>query len=472
VLVEAVGDLAAVLDRANHVVDRRPVDGAFLGVYVGDVVLDELDARREVGLRELVRDVEAERAELAPLLDDSVHEGEREKHRAPGGIRGARDRVQVVLGEPRVRAVEAGADARGRLVGHLDRHVQQADREEGVRLGRDPAAELVVYLLGLGGALLNDRRLELAHHLEAEVAVLEQHPAAHEHALLQQLARRGLLALAHRDGADLLLHLARELVDRIRRVRSRRQDEDGWDELVRLLGERADVERARVGVPLAERVHDVLLHAKQGAVLAQRADEQQLVKVHLDPVVEVRYFHGLGAVLVVPVLPHGVVASDRVRQIAIHGHRARELDDVQPGRVGDPRGRLRLLGVGVERTAADEEHLLLRGGETARDGLDAHREHQRPDVLMAHEEATLHVAGDVEVSEVDDVDDALSGDRRGRRVGERVVKKPEELLERQLVHDVDGRHVDDQKVEQRAARGHRPVLGARDRDALSGRGSV
>ena len=39
--------------------------------------------------------------------------------------------------------------------------------------------------------------------------------------------------------------------------------------------------------------------------------------------------------------------------------------------------------------------------------LDAHREHQRPDVLVAHEEAALHVARHVEVEVLDDVDDAM-----------------------------------------------------------------
>ena len=83
-------------------------------------------------------------------------------------------------------------------------------------------------------------------------------------------------------------------------------------------------------------------------------------------------------------------------------------------------------------------------------------------VLCALEEAALHVARDVEVEVVDDVDDALRGERRGVRVGDRVVEEREELLQRDLVHVVDRRHVDDQEVEQRAARGDGPVLLARN----------
>ena len=206
--IPIVGDLASVLHVAHHVVDRDPVDGAPLGLHHVEVVLHVRDARREVGLRELVQDVEAERAELAPLLHDGVHEGEREEHRLP--LRVA-DRVEHVLVEPRVRVAHAEHDARGRLVRELDRELQQANREVGVGLCSDPQAVGRQHR-ARGGVLELGQRLgplhELAHKRETEVAILEQHPDALADAHLEQLACGRLLSLAHRDALDALLALA------------------------------------------------------------------------------------------------------------------------------------------------------------------------------------------------------------------------------------------------------------------------
>ena len=54
-----------------------------LDVDVVQVVLDELHSRRQVGRVELVRDVPAQRAELAPLLHDGVQERRGVQHRLP-----------------------------------------------------------------------------------------------------------------------------------------------------------------------------------------------------------------------------------------------------------------------------------------------------------------------------------------------------------------------------------------------------
>ena len=77
-------------------------------------------------------------------------------------------------------------------------------------------------LLDLGQR--DDPLLALAHEGEAQVAVLQQHPDALRDALLEQLARGRLLALAHTDAEHRLLALAREVVDLARRVRAGGQD--------------------------------------------------------------------------------------------------------------------------------------------------------------------------------------------------------------------------------------------------------
>ena len=176
----------------------------------------------------------------------------------------------------------------------------------------------------------------------------------------------------------------------------------------------------------------------------------------------------LGRVVVIPRPPLQPVRAQRLAQLRKGGDRAREREAVEPHRVGDPLVRLLLLRVEVERAAGGEQDLHGGGREVAVDELDLHREHQRPDLLVPLEEAALHVASHVEGHVLDDVDDALRRQRRGRRALDRLVEERQELLQRDLVHRVDGRHVDDDKVEQRAARRHGAVLLTRGRDARVG----
>ena len=92
-----------------------------LEVHVVEVVLHELHRRVVVGGVELVRYVPAERAELAPLLNDGVQEGDTEEHGAP--LRHVRD-LEEVLRDVGVRALQTSLDALRRLVRVLDRHLQ------------------------------------------------------------------------------------------------------------------------------------------------------------------------------------------------------------------------------------------------------------------------------------------------------------------------------------------------------------
>ena len=142
------------------------------------MVLNELNGGGEVGLVELVGNVPAERAELAPLLDGGVHEGGAVEHGLPAGDVGD---VEHLLGDRGVGALQAGLDALRRLVGELDGGLEEVDGELGIGLGGDPAAELFVDHFGC-----QDCVQELFQEAETQVTVLQQDPAALCHSLLQQ----------------------------------------------------------------------------------------------------------------------------------------------------------------------------------------------------------------------------------------------------------------------------------------------
>lgn len=71
--------------------------------------------------------------------------------------------------------------------------------------------------------------------------------------------------------------------------------------------------------------------------------------------------------------------------------------------------------------------------------------------MCAEEE---HLVGE----EADDVADAFGGDLRPGRVLHGRIKKPEELPQRRLVHDVHQRHLHNQEVEDAPPGGHWSVL--------------
>jgi len=106
--------------------------------------------KKNTYLIELVGDVPAQRAELASLLDSGVQKGDTVEHWLPAGD--VRD-VEDLLSEQGVGALEAGLDTLWRLVGELERRLEQVDGEVIVRLGGDPAPEGVVDNLGVQDCL-------------------------------------------------------------------------------------------------------------------------------------------------------------------------------------------------------------------------------------------------------------------------------------------------------------------------------
>eukprot|EP01136_Pigoraptor_vietnamica_P000134 Opistho-1_new@25059 len=450
-LVKVVRDAAAVLDLADHVAHRVPRD-ALARVDLVEVVLHKLHAREEVRLVELVGDVPAERAELAALLHRRVEERDRVEHRLP-----ERQVVHVehVLRDPVVRALEARLDALRRLVRELDARLQQADRELRVLLRRDPKAEVLVDLLR------HRQRVEqLVHKVEAEVAVLQQHPAARLHELLHQAPRVHLLALAHRNGARLRLLLLRQRLDCRRRVAAHRQQADHRRARVRLLPHLLEVEDDALREPLAERVANVLARLVHGAVGAPRADEERAAERVERVLVAVGQLRLLRGVLVVPVLPALLVARHLVEDLA-ELRQLTELDNVEPRHVRDPPARLLLHRVHVERSASLDEDLELLQRHAAALDVRLEREEQREEELVDLVQPAARVLEHAEREVVDDVLDALVRDRRRLRARHRLVKQPEELLQRRLVHHVDHAHLDDEEVEDAAARRDRAVLLAR-----------
>ena len=85
------------------------------------MVLDVLHAGVEVGGVELVRDVPAQRSELAPLLDRGVQERHCVQHRLP--LRHVGD-VEEVLRDVRVRPLQPSLDTLRGLHRELDGNLE------------------------------------------------------------------------------------------------------------------------------------------------------------------------------------------------------------------------------------------------------------------------------------------------------------------------------------------------------------
>ena len=81
------------------------------------MVLNELNASREVGLVELIGNVPAQRAKLPPLLYCGVEEGYGIQHGLPLGQVGD---VQLLLGHARIGTLEPRLNSLWRLIGELD----------------------------------------------------------------------------------------------------------------------------------------------------------------------------------------------------------------------------------------------------------------------------------------------------------------------------------------------------------------
>lgn len=97
------------------------------------MVLHKLNAGVVVGGVELIRDVPAQGAKLAALLDDGVQETDTVQHGLP--LRHVGD-VQEILRDACVRPLETGFDALWWLVGELDGNLCQAKASQNLRFSQ------------------------------------------------------------------------------------------------------------------------------------------------------------------------------------------------------------------------------------------------------------------------------------------------------------------------------------------------
>mmetsp|Transcript_42957 Transcript_42957/g.91558 ORF Transcript_42957/g.91558 Transcript_42957/m.91558 type:complete len:279 (+) Transcript_42957:1063-1899(+) len=178
----------------------------------------------QVVLRELVRDIPAQGPEESPFLDHRMEETQAiEKPLEVGRRLALFEEFLVADGVHEVRTDQVGTEALRCFIGDLHTVLQDGDRELLRRIRRQPQPEVRVGLLGI--QLLEDL-VQLRHPGCVEVAILQQDPAPHLHALLHHLFRFGTLPLAQREAVDLLALLCRKHVQRRGWVRARREDED------------------------------------------------------------------------------------------------------------------------------------------------------------------------------------------------------------------------------------------------------
>ena len=90
------------------------------------MVHDKLCAGCEVRSVEFIRDVPSKGSKLATLLEHRVQEGDRIEHGGPGKVVGV---VQGVLGDVRVRPLQARSDPLRWFVCVLQCHLEQPDWE-------------------------------------------------------------------------------------------------------------------------------------------------------------------------------------------------------------------------------------------------------------------------------------------------------------------------------------------------------
>lgn len=86
----------------------------------------ELHGKKEVEIVAFL----TQRSKVPPLLHQSMEEGETEQEFLPDDLfLGAAEEVRISNGVTQVRAQQIGSDSFGRLIGHLQSILQDADRE-------------------------------------------------------------------------------------------------------------------------------------------------------------------------------------------------------------------------------------------------------------------------------------------------------------------------------------------------------
>jgi len=303
-----------------------------------------------------------------------------------------------------------------------------------------------------------------------QVAILEQHPVTLLRAPLEHRLRDGALALAERH----VLHLGathpaldRELEEVGGRVGAGREDEDDRHHRRRVLEDDVKVEHGRRDEVLAHLADDELGDGDEDAVDAEAAQEHHLLHQVQLLVVAARVLDRLGRIEIVPrppLLDVCLHVGGQVLEVVAH------LDEtlhVVPARVGDEISGRRVLAL-FEREVALEEEVELRRVERAVARHDAQRHLEREHELVDLEDRAARVVVAHLRERQDDVLEPVLKHRVLLGTLERLQEDDHVERERELVHVVEGRERAHDEEEDRAALGHGPVGGARDRNLLRG----
>ena len=84
------------------------------------MVLHKLNTGVEIRRVEFIRNIPSQGPELPAFLYDGVHEGDAVQHGLPLGHVG---HIEEILAKSRIRPLQSGLDALGRLIGEFDSYL-------------------------------------------------------------------------------------------------------------------------------------------------------------------------------------------------------------------------------------------------------------------------------------------------------------------------------------------------------------
>eukprot|EP00760_Papus_ankaliazontas_P020640 PhM_4_TR18477/c0_g1_i1/m.21224 len=204
--VPIVGDPSAVVAVSGEVREGLVRDLLLLV----EEHLKLLYADAHVRVVELIRTVPAQGAEAAALLHERVEEAQSEEQLAEllRLVVAAVEELEVRDGLGEVRAEQVAAQTLRGLLHELDAVLQDRYREPVTGHRRQPQTVVQVQVAAhiLLAVVLYNRR-EVRHEVAEQVTVLQENPVAGDLALLDELPRGDVLALAERELVAALRHL-------------------------------------------------------------------------------------------------------------------------------------------------------------------------------------------------------------------------------------------------------------------------